>query len=265
MFNIQYLLVNFSNISVGVVMALFSLGFAISGLVIVRHFIPHLKTHASNNMPGYIFAAVSGIYAVLLAFTTVTAWERFNDANQNASKEANYIADVYRDAGGLAPEFQMKLKPALRDMLQGIIQKDWPSMAEGSGGSSQVHELSTKVWTLYYNYEPKTAREQAFFADSISKLNDIGELRRVRILESHVGIHPMLWFVLIVGGFLTISFTFFFSSKKLSSHLLMSSFLAVLISIVLFDIVLMYYPFSGELGVKPAAFQQVLSVYYKEP
>lgn len=91
------------------------------------------------------------------------------------------------------------------------------------------------------------------------KMNDAGELRRQRIIDAGTGIHPVLWFVLLLGGLITVVFTFFFGSENLVAQRIMTTLLAVLIALILFTILVMDFPFTGDLSVQPTAFQQILT------
>ena len=109
----------------------------------------------------------------------------------------------------------------------------------------------------YSSYEPKTESEKIFLAESVRKLNDAGELRRLRIADSRTGIHPILWLILLTGGVITISFTFFFGAENLLAQIMMASMLAVVIGLILFTILLLDFPFTGGLNIPSDAFKLI--------
>jgi len=57
-------------------------------------------------------------------------------------------------------------------------------------------------------------------------------------------------------------FTFFFGSQNLFAQLTMTTMLAVLIVLIIFTILLMDFPFSGDLSISVTPFQQALE-YFK--
>jgi high-affinity Fe2+/Pb2+ permease len=89
-------------------------------------------------------------------------------------------------------------------------------------------------------------------------MNNAVEMRRQRLVDSQTGIHPSLWFVLLLGGLITVVFTFFFGSDNLAAQLIMTTLLAILIVLILFTILVMDFPFTGDLSISPDALQQVL-------
>jgi hypothetical protein len=55
-----------------------------------------------------------------------------------------------------------------------------------------------------------------------------------------------------------VAFTFFFGSENLYAQLTMTTMLAVLIVLILFTILIMDFPYSGDLSIPVTPFQQVL-------
>lgn len=118
-----------------------------------------------------------------------------------------------------------------------------------------------KVWEITASFEPKTEAEKIFFSEMLQKMNQAVEMRRQRLQDSASGLHPSLWFVLLLGGIITVVFTFFFGSENLYAQLTMTTMLAVLIVLILFTILLMDFPYSGDLSIPVTPFRQVLEQF----
>jgi hypothetical protein len=242
---------------IGILMVGGAVAISIGGLFLVRRFIPGQKMKAHNDVAGFIFATIGVIYAVLLAFIVIISWENFDKTHTNVIREANCLADVYRDSVGLSPDFRIKLNASLNAYVKGIIEDEWPLLATGER-SPRVQKLSTNIYKLYADYTPKTETEKIFFTESLHKRNEAGELRRQRIFDSQNGVHPVLWSVLIIGGVITMFFTFLFGTENFAAHLLMASSLAALIGLILFTIIVLDYPFTGSVRITPEAFKMIL-------
>ena len=255
--HIQALLYYVPSPVIAIVMIGGSVLLTIGGLYLVRLFVPTTRIKMHNDVAGFIFATVGVIYAVLLAFMVIVVWQNFDNANSNVAKEANCIAAVYRDSTVLAPSFQRAVTPALKDYASEIINDEWPLLRHGKR-SERVQRAQVKLWALYGGYEPKTESQKVFYAESVRKLNDAGELRRMRILDSQSGIHSSLWFVLLSGGIITILFTLFFGTENFGAQMIMSSLLATLISLILFTIMSLDYPFTGSVSISPDVFRIIL-------
>ncbi|MFA5104515.1 MAG: DUF4239 domain-containing protein [Candidatus Margulisiibacteriota bacterium] len=243
---------------IGILMVLISIGFSVIGLILVRMIMPVHKTKLHNDIAGPIFATIGVIYAVLVAFMVVISWQNFDGTMTRLETEANIYADLYRDSTGISKEFHAQVGKTLGEYVKSVVRDEWPLMAKGME-SKKSHDLIHNVWEVYINFEPKGEREKIFFAESVSKLNEANELRRRRIVDSRTGIHPVLWFVLIACGIITISFTFFFGTENFTAQLIMTGLLASLIALVLFTIMVFDYPFTGDISVSSDVFKLILS------
>ena len=244
--------------AIGVLMVLIALVTAAGGVLLVRHFIDVRRLKQHHDIAGPIFSTLGVVYAVLLAFVIVIVWQDFDRTQTDVLHESNYYADIYRDSNGLSEPFRSELLGSYDDYINAIIVDEWPRLARGER-SMIVQEKSDKNWKLYASYEPKTDVEKIYYAEILTKMNDAGELRRARIIDAGTGVHPVLWAVLLLGGFITVAFTFFFGSENLVAQLIMTTLLAVLIALILFTILVMDFPFTGDMAIQPTAFQQILA------
>ncbi|MDD4179445.1 MAG: DUF4239 domain-containing protein [Candidatus Margulisbacteria bacterium] len=254
---IQLLLYKVPSFFLAVCIVAIAVLFSIGGLFLVRSVMPIPKRKLHNDVAGPLFATVGVIYAVLLAFMVVIAWENFHAASNDVAKEANYIADIYRDTAPLSPAFRDSVKTALKEYVSDIVHDEWPLLAKGKR-SEKVQAVQGRLWNLFSGYQPRTETEKIFFTEAVKKFNEACELRRLRLLDARASIHPVLWFVLIAGGLITISFIFFFGTENFGPHLWMGMLLAALIALALFTIMTLDYPFTGDVSIKPDTFRVIL-------
>ena len=253
----QQLLLNVPPLLLCSIIVGLTVGYAIGGLLIVRHFVPHNRLKIHHDVADPILGAISTIYAVLLAFVVVTVWIAFDKSNSNVRLEANYMADIYRDAEAFSPDFRQKVGGLLREYRKGVVEKEWNSMQRGQM-SWEVEMTMRKIWDLYTTYQPKTPNEVAFFNESVTKINLFRELRRQRLMDSRIGIPPLLWFVLIMGAVSTISFTFLFGMDNIKAQILMVVLLSTMIALILFTVMSLDFPFTGSVSVTSEPFKMAL-------
>jgi hypothetical protein len=253
----QWILVNMPTWLIAAIMLAVAVGTAVGGVLLVRRFIKvgSLKQH--HDIAGPIFSTIGVVYAVLLAFAIVVVWQSFDKTQNDVILEANLYGDIYRDSVGLSEPFRSQLTSAMDDYIDSVINDEWKLLAVGQR-SMIVQQKASKIWGMFGSFEPKTEGEKIFFSEIISKANSAGEMRRQRLADASTGIHPVLWFVLLFGGIITVVFTFFFGSENLGAQLIMTTLLAVLIVLILFTILIMDFPFSGDLYISPDAFKQIL-------
>jgi hypothetical protein len=231
--------------------------FAAIGIIVMRRFIHHSKLKTHNDVVDPILGAAVALYAVLTAFVVVMVWQNFDKSTANVQLEANYMADIYSDSEAFSPEFHNRIGALLREYREKVVALEWKAMARGEI-SMEVESVMNRIWSAFISYQPRNATEQAFFLESVSKLNSFRELRRQRIMDSRTGIPSLLWLVLIVGGVNTISLTFFFGVENMRVQLVISILLAVTISLALFTIMSLDYPFTGAVSVSSGPFKMML-------
>ena len=254
----QFLIFKFPTVVLGVMLVGGVVLSLVAGLLILRHFLPyHVRLREHHDVAGPILGVLGAVYAVLLAFVVVTVWQSFDRTNANVQQEANYLAGIYWDAEAFAPAFRQEVASLAREYREAVVAYEWKTMAQGKM-SPEVEAITNRIWALYTTYEPRTPKEQAFFNESVQKLNSFRELRRQRLMDSQTGLHPLLWFVLIVGMFATISLTFLFGMENLKVHVVMVVLLALTITLILFTILLLDFPFTGDISISAEPFRQLL-------
>ena len=245
-------------IPLAIIIVIISMIISIGGILLVRYFIPHKRLKVHNDVAGPIFATLGVIYAVLLAFVVVITWENFDRSSLNAEKEASFVADLYTDAEAFQEPAKEQIRALLKEYATSVINVEWKALSTGAA-SQEVGGILKKIWRFYSTYNPETAAQTEFFRESVHKLNEVGELRRIRIVDAKNGVHPILWFVLIAGGIITLSFSFFFGTENLMEQLILTSLLSVLIGLILFTILELDYPFTGQVSIQPTAMYQMLN------
>jgi len=253
----QRLLLEIPAFILGLIVVGGAVALTLSGLLIVRHFIPHNKLKVHHDVADPILGVMGAVYSVLIAFVVVTVWVSLDKSSSNVNLEANYLADLYRDAEGLSLDFRQKVNPLLREYREAVVNYEWKTMQRGEM-SPEVEKIMNKIWALYTAYVPKNVTEQTFFEESIRKLNSFRELRRARLMDSRSGINPLLWFILIGGAVTTVSFTFLFGVENFKAQLIMVILLSATIGLILFTIMSMDFPFTGSIAVSPEPFQRTI-------
>ena len=257
----QWILLNIPTWVIAAIMLAIAVCTAVGGVLLVRHLVDIKKFKQHHDIAGPIFSTIGVIYAVMLAFVLVIVWQDFDRAQNDTVKEANYFAQIYRDATGLPEPFRSQFLEANGNYLKAVVKYEWPQMQRGER-SIEAQAAADRVWEVTASFDPKTEKEKIFFSEMLNKMNDAVEMRRQRIQDSGSGLHPSLWFVLLLGGIITVVFTFFFGSENLYAQITMTTMLAVLIVLIIFTILLMDFPYSGDLSIPATPLQLVLDHFW---
>jgi hypothetical protein len=233
--------------------------FAVAGTLLVRRWVSAEVLKLNNEVAGFIYAVIGVIYAVLLGFTAIIVWEKFDQVEAVVEREANELADLYRDSQTFPDDVRREVNTHLRDYARLVVEKEWPAMAEGKS-SPEAWEAYNRLWRTYHRFQPQNESQKIWYVQSLTRLNELGDQRRLRLLGSREGMPALMWVVLLGAGVVTVGFSFFFSTRNTTAQVLMTAGLAITISLVLLAILAMHHPFAGITRVEPDAFNQVLEI-----
>jgi hypothetical protein len=242
---------------VGSLTVVIVVGLSVIGLVVFRRVVSYTRLERTNTVTGQVFRLAGVLYAVLVASSVVVVWGQLNSANAAAQSEASAVADLLRDSEALPAPVRPQLQQSLISYTQGVIDDEFPRMRRGESIEQQSEHL-TQVWQAYQRVQPATVTEKFFYNAAISKLNDLGSYRTLRILSSQSEIPGELWLLLLGGGALVLAFTYIFGTPDLLVHACAVGLTAALMAFVMYLIVELDHPFVGAISVKPDAYVQVL-------
>jgi Protein of unknown function (DUF4239) len=227
------------------------------GLHLVRRRVPLPVLETQHEVAGFIIGVLGAIYAVLLAFVVVAVWSQFGDAKTIVEREANQLNDLSRMAQGFPDPVQQRMLEGLRGYARSVIDDEWDTMSHGLA-SQKTQATIDNLWQIYREVDPQTNRENALYAESLDRLNEMSDSRRLRVHASADDIPAVIQVLLWGGGLIMIAFTYFFGVKSIRSQALMTAALAGEIAFILFLIVALDNPFHGYVRLPPEQFQQVL-------
>ena len=230
---------------------------AVAGLVLVQRLVPPERRVGQNDVAGFIFAVLGVAYAVLLAFVVIAVWEEYKTAQTNVESEAHELAGVYFVASRLPEPDRTRIQDLARTYARVVVEEEWPMMERGQT-SPRANSLLRQLTLKILQFDPHTKGEQVLYELEQTQLHEAADARRSRLLEVREGIPDLLWVVLVVGGVITVSFTYLFGLKSNVAHALMVAALTLLICGILFTIGEFNNPFSGVVEIRPEAVREAL-------
>ena len=230
---------------------------AVGGLVLVQSLVPTERRKQHNDVAGFIYAVLGVSYAVLLGLMLIAVWEQWNAAQDVASDEANELAGIFWFAHALPQPEGRHIQELARSYAQVVVEEEWPLMEQGRS-SPKAWDTLDELRGPFLGLDPTTGAQLARYNQVLEQLHGLGDARRERLLAASEGLSTILWVVLIGGGVITIAFTYLFGLENTSVHTLMVAALAMILSLSLFTVAALDYPFKGDVRIHPAAFEQVL-------
>lgn len=237
---------------------------AMAGPLLIRRRIALERLRTNNEVAGFKFATIGVLYAVLLAFVVVIAWERFHDAERALATEAGAAANVFRLSAGLNETAAAALRKQITAYLQSVIGDDWPAMAAGHSSPATTRALNGLYESLI-RYSPTDLHDSDVYRDLLGEADKLTEARRERLVMAEGTVPGVIWFVLVLGAVLTIAFTLFFGTENVITQSLMTGVLAALIFSALLVIIAIDRPFSGAVVVSRESVRAVLEDFRITP
>jgi hypothetical protein len=229
----------------------------------LRRFCELENLQSNNEVAGAKFGAIAAFYSVLLAFIVVVVWNGYTEAASICQQEAADCQILYRLSEGIDPERGegAPVRAALTDYLRSVIDKEWPLMS--THGFS--HDTFAKFNLLSHSIVTAQIRESSASAVNVHRqmldtLAHLSMARNLRLLSSTTDVPGILWMILVLGAISTIAFASFFGSPNVIAQATMSGTVAMLLALILLAIFLLDNNFSGDLGIRPTALNEILSV-----
>jgi Protein of unknown function (DUF4239) len=231
-----------------------SVALAILGLIVVRRTLHRRDLRETQVVAGYLLSVVGTLYGVILGLIVVDSLGKFAEARLTTEEESNALADIFLLAAHLPEERKVQVQKHALAYLDSVIDVEWPMMARGEN-SVETRRLALALIRAVHTFEPKTNREQILFDAQVSATTQFWNGRRTRMVLAEQGMPALEWLVLVIGGVITVVFTYFFKADHLKLQLFMTSMLTTVIALNLYLVLMFAYPYSGDVMVEPDGFR----------
>jgi hypothetical protein len=106
--------------------------------------------------------------------------------------------------------------------------------------------------------QPEDGKQNTLFQHSLDLLTVMTDNRNERLDSSDGSVPPILWFVLIVGGLITLGYPAFFAASNVVAQVLMTASLAALVAMSLLLGLAFDFPFTGDPHISVYPFDEAL-------
>jgi hypothetical protein len=231
---------------------------ALTGSACIGLFIFHRCVHldvrkSHNELAGFTIAVIGVVYAVLLAFIAIATWEAFSKAEDLVENESDFAGAIYLDTQGLPKEMGQNVRNLVAQYVHTVIDQEWPAQQAGKTadqGWKPLRDLNTAIATI----KPQNAGEAVIEAELLRTWNALYQARSSRLSAAEGHIPSLVWWVIFLGGGITVGYTYLFGFHSLRMHLVMTAAIAAMMALVVVLIIALDWPFRGELSITPAPF-----------
>jgi hypothetical protein len=242
---------------IGVLVISLAVALAVAGLALVQRLVPLPLRRSHNDATGIIYAALYVMFGVTIGFSLYLDWQQYDAAQKVAESEAANVEDLYQLAGSLPEPERGRIQDLAASYARVVVEEEWPLMEQGRA-SPRAEALAAELRSSIQDFQPRTESEQALQSEGLTQLGELNENRALRLLEVREGFPPILWVVLVMGGVITVAFTYLFGMETPWLHMLAVAALTILVTLILYTVSVLEYPFNDAARVGPDAFELVL-------
>jgi hypothetical protein len=227
----------------------------------VHHRFPDHDFVQHNEVGGFLIGITGSLYAVMLGFLTVIAWQHFADARQLVAMEAALAADVWHAADGLPPEPRSRIRVDALRYAEMMTQTEWPQMRAGKFDTDAdfivMDAMSAADGLVPANYKQSNA--QSATLDALGQLHDV---RQRRLADNAGGISSFEWLVLAIGAVCVVGLCWIFGIANPAIHLFMTATVTITITSALVLLFELQYPFRTDLRITPISWSATIDHIY---
>lgn len=232
-------------------------GLVIASLVMLRRRVGFETLVVNNEVAGFKYATLGVAYAVLTTFLLVAVWDRFEQAEEAVDRESTALLSLHQLSETLPPTHFQPIRDHLAAYLERVLAAEVPSMQAGAGvfdeGAEQLDPLGRTILHTAASPElPAPVLHQL-----IAVYLDVIEARRARIAAADGALPALLWWMVVIGGLITVGFTVFFASPNFIAQAAMSGLLSAVIMSLVFATIMVNHPFVGDIAVDLSPYQEV--------
>jgi hypothetical protein len=217
--------------------------------------------HASG-----ILQAAGGVFAVVMAFVILIAFEGFVSVRTSAEDEASATLTVFETGDFLPADTGRALQGRVICYARAVVALDWPAMERGER-SPQVDASAAAIEESLRGVRATDDAQKSALDEIFAEYNSLQQGRA----ERHGGdgdVPAPVWIVLLLNAAALFAFVLLFSDarERLLAQAVMVGAITMIIVGSFLLIWFLSHPYEGETGsLKPTAMQGVLDEMQSGP
>jgi hypothetical protein len=214
-----------------------------------------------NTVLGNVVSMYGIFYGILMGLLAVSAYQNKATVEKSIMAEGAAVIALFRNVTAYPEEARVPLQLLLRDYTQSVIDTDWPQMRHGEvprGGMELINRLQQQIT----GFEPKTSGQYILHAETTKQFYEFLEFKAERRYNAGAGIPEIMWFVVLLGAFLSIFLVWLFN-MSLIAQLFLGGLLSFFIGIMVSLIMVLDRPLRGDFGISPEVFELLLEFMNK--
>ena len=234
------------NFFIGIPVIVISVVGFVIGQIFFKRFFHKEKIESCHEVGGTILQVLGTLYAVILGLIVLDAMAKFEATEMIISNESQSLLVVFE----LAEQFKIGgkgkvIQQLTEDYIDEVITNDWGYMKDGIL-NHRAHDILKNLLDEIKKIVPITENEKQLFPTLLQETISIGKYRYVSFSQAENGVPSPEWVMLLIGGVVTIVFTYFFRIENQKIQSLMIGMFALIIIMNLYMVLLFSEPYSGD-------------------
>lgn len=207
-------------------------------------------------------AAISGVFALILAFVTIGVWESHSKMEDIVGKEANALLNIYRTLDAYPSTFRDEERENIKIYLRAVVDEEWPRLERNEITSVAISKIVAVLQPIV-KYNPTNYRELTAQSENLRLISQFRELHRNRLEGAKSLIGFYVWISLIAISYIFILFLCFMHIQSRHMHKILLFLASSSLAWIFFILVLYDRPFAGPAAISPEPFLLLLNTYFK--
>ena len=236
---------------------------AVVGLYLVRRKYSADLLKENHEVAAIIFNAFGVLYAVVVAFVVFVTWNGYDEATKNLQLEASQVIDLFHSAKAFPDPASRVIQDGLISYTNSVHDDELRRMAEGDISIYSAGALRNLL-AVFDTMEDKSIPNRELYMESLRRLNNLAEYRRLRIFAGNDTVPPIMWLIMLLGGVIMVLYTYYFGVRNIRAQYGMTSALTIMISLILFVVYVLDHPFTGSGRVSAKPYDEAMELMQKE-
>lgn len=231
-----------------------AVSYTIAVRYIFKHFFPAYVLKKRDNISIYISVLITG-EAILIAFTIIVLWQTYTTTAQYVSQEASELAKIIIDSHSFPPKQQNVIVTGVKNYIKLVREEEWRFMRVGER-SVKTQQVFEDLYFLLSSISFNNEIEKMYYHEILTNLNRLLEARRFRLERVESNIPAILLSVIVISSLSLVGLLAILKETKNTVSNGLVYLIACILALYLSLILLLDYPFSGEIAVSSKPFTQ---------
>jgi hypothetical protein len=238
--------------------AVVGVGFNLALDVVMRRFVsPEVRGRAGPTAAVTV-QVLATIYAVLVAFVIVSEYDQLRGANDQVATKGAELSAIVENSRAFPEPAGHELRLATTAYARTLVDHSFPALARTARPDERADRNLEQMFRALHAVRPSSGEEAADYDRTLDLLDGVVETR-ARITNAAGETVPWpLVFLLAIMGAAVIVVSNVLDTRHRRSHLLITSALALVVSLTLALVVSLNYPFDGILPISDAPIRHFL-------